>query len=81
MTNKSSAALVIVGNAFIWAAAMISAALLLQDTPRVWPKLAPVLGGAAAASFFLNVLAARSVEQAQPPADNPLKPDRPSPDS
>lgn len=79
MTSKNRAALVIIGNAAIWVAVMIAVALLLQHTPGVYRKFAPVLGGAAAGSFFLNLLATtRSAKQCQGPANNPLATDPPS---
>jgi hypothetical protein len=50
MTSKKRAKAVNIGDALIWAAVLIATALLLADTPGVFAKLLPVLGGGAGGS-------------------------------
>ena len=53
MTSKKRAKAVNIGNAIIWAAVLIATALVVADTPGVFAKLLPVLGGGAGGSVIV----------------------------
>ncbi len=53
MTSKKRAKAVNIGNAIIWAAVLIATALVVSDTPGVFARLLPVLGGGAGASVIV----------------------------
>ena len=62
MTSKKRAKAVILGNAVIWAAVLIAAALVVADTPGVFARLLPVLGGGACGSAIVLAMLLTEVE-------------------